>query len=350
MTKEFKVGIYIVLAIVILYWGINFLKGNDIFASSRVYYAIYDNTEGLTPAVSVAINGKQVGVIDDIYFHPDQSGRLVVRLKMQMDYPLPSDSKAKIHSSGLLGERNIQLMLGDSTTLAQDGDTLFATVEGSLTDAVNEQVAPIKAKAENLLASLDTAVTLLTGFLDDETRDNFRKSFASLQRTFTRLDQSSAILARYLEENEGNFDRFAQNLASITDNLKNNNENITMVLSNLNAITDSIQRANITGTFNKVNHAMTQLDSSLTKINNGQGTIGQLVNNPELYDNLEDAASSLNRLLLDIKYNPNKYVHFSMFGSKRTYNDQDIEEMEEELKRAKEQQAEEEKDKDKNRN
>lgn len=342
MSKEFKVGIYIVLTIVILYWGINFLKGNDIFASSRVYYAVYDNTEGLTPAVSVAINGKQVGFIDDIYFHPDKSGRLVVRMKMQMDYPLPADSKARIHSSGLLGERNIQLVLGDSLSLAQDGDTLFSAIEGSLTDAVNKQVAPIKAKAENLLASLDTAVTLLTGFLDQDTRDNFRKSFASLQRTFNRLDQSSAILARYLDENQGNFDRFAQNLASITDNLKNNNENITMVLNNLNAITDSLQKANITQTFGKVNHAMTQLDSSLTKINNGEGTIGQLVNNTKLYDNLEDASSSLNRLLLDIKYNPNKYVQFSMFGSKRSFTDEEIQEMEEELRQAKEERAKEE--------
>lgn len=350
ISKEFKIGFYIVLAILSLYWGVNYLKGNDIFASSEVYYAIYNNTEGLTKAKSVAINGYQVGLIDEIYFHPDKSGRLIVKLKMQMEYPVPIDSRAMIHSSGLLGERNIELILGDSTKLAQNGDTLRSSVEGSLTDAVNEQVAPIKAKAEKLLGSLDTAVTLLTGFLNEDTRDNFKKSFESLQRTFQRLDNSSAVLEAYLSQNQGNFDRFAQNLASITENLKNNDTNITKVLSNLNSITDSLQKANIKATFNKVDHSMAQLDEMLTKINNGEGTIGSLVNNEALYNDLDDAASSLNRLLLDIKYNPNKYLQFSVFGNKQYYTEEEIQKIEQEIKDNKKEDVIEEQDIDQKRN
>ena len=179
-SREFKVGFFIVLAISLFYWGFNYLKGNDVFAGSKMFYAIYDNTEGLAKAKSVQINGFQVGLIDDIYFHPDGSGRLVVKIKMELDYPIPSDSRAMIHSSGLLGERNIQLMIGKSTTLLTPGDTLASDTESSLGDAVNAQVAPIKAKTEKLLGSLDTAVTLLTGFLSADTRDNFKSSFERL--------------------------------------------------------------------------------------------------------------------------------------------------------------------------
>ncbi len=336
ISKEFKVGFFIVLAIAILYWGFNFLKGNDIFASGTSFYAVYNNTEGLTPAKAVQINGYQVGLIDKIYFHPDKSGRLVVKIKMQEEYPIPTNTKALIHSSGLLGEKNIQLILGTSTDYAVNGDTLLSGTEESLTDAVNAQVAPIKAKAEKLLGSLDTAATLLTGFLNEETRDNFKQSFESLNRTFMNLEKSSTLVEAYLQNNEQHFNSFMANLSSISANLKSNNENITKVLGNLSSITDSIQKANITETFLKVNHAVAQLDEVFSKINSGEGSLGELVNDPALYNNLEDATFSLNRLLLDIKYNPNKYLQFSVFGSNKTYSDDEIAEIEEELKRQKE--------------
>jgi len=343
-SREFKVGFFIVLAISLFYWGFNYLKGNDVFAGSKMFYAIYDNTEGLAKAKSVQINGFQVGLIDDIYFHPDGSGRLVVKIKMELDYPIPSDSRAMIHSSGLLGERNIQLMIGKSTTLLTPGDTLASDTESSLGDAVNAQVAPIKAKTEKLLGSLDTAVTLLTGFLSADTRDNFKSSFESLNQTFVRLDNASAVLESFLKNNEKHFNAIVGNFASISENLKSNNKNITAVLSNLEVVTDSLKRVNIVQTFAQLDHAVGQFDEIITKINNGEGTLGQLANNPELYTNLEDATSSLDRLLLDIKYNPNKYLQFSVFGTQKYYSDEEIQEIEKELKKRKKEQQKEESD------
>jgi len=348
ISKEFKVGFIIVVAISLFYWGFNYLKGNDVFASNTLFYAVYENTEGLTKAKSVQINGYQVGLIDDIYFHPDKSGRLVVRIKMQQDYPLPKDSKALIHSSGLLGERNIQLILGSSSELANYGDTLLPEVEGSLTEAVNAQVAPIKAKAEKLLGSLDTAVTLLTGFLNEDTKRNFKQSFESLNRTFESLDRSTVILEQFLAQNKGNFDKVAQNLASISSNLENNNENITKVLTNFSEISDSLKKVDIAKTFAKADHAIGELDDIIGKINRGEGTVGELINNPQLYNKLDDATSSLNRLLLDIKYNPNKYLQFSVFGTQKYYTDEEITEIEKELKEKRKRDAAEERDIDKN--
>ena len=221
ISREFKVGFYIVLALGILYWGINFLKGTDVFESGRVFYAVYDNTEGLTKAKAVQINGFQVGLIDDIYFHPNKTGKLVVKMLIQEEYPIAKNSVARIHSSGLLGEKTIALLLGNDAELAQNGDTLRSAIEGTLTDEVNKQVAPIKAKAEKLLGSLDTAVTLITGFLNEDTRNNFVRSFDNLRKTFENLEQSSDLLERYLAENKGSFDKLATNLESITTNSPN---------------------------------------------------------------------------------------------------------------------------------
>jgi phospholipid/cholesterol/gamma-HCH transport system substrate-binding protein len=346
ISKEFKVGFYIVLAIFIIYWGMNYLKGNDVFARDKVFYAIYDNTEGLTPAKSVVINGYAIGLIDAIYFHPDMSGRLVVKMKQLKDYPVPRNSVAKIHSVGFLGEKNIQLLLGDSQELLQNGDTLKAGFEVSLTDEVSAQVAPIKAKAENLLLSLDTVVGLLSGFLTPTTQRNFEASFESLKKTFDNLESTSDMLSKYLNNNHANFDKITNNLESISSTLASNNDNITQVLKNVNAITDSIKRLEFSASIKKFNNAMDQLEEVITKVNTGQGTASQIINNPDLYTNLEDATYSLNRLLLDLKYNPNKYLNFSIFGNSRYYTEEEIIELEKELKKRRKAEAAEEKDRD----
>jgi phospholipid/cholesterol/gamma-HCH transport system substrate-binding protein len=333
LSKEFKVGMYLVLAIFLLYWGVNYLKGNDVFARDTVFYAIYDNTEGLAPAKSLEINGYQIGLIDNIYFHPDQSGRLIVKLKQLKPYPIPKNSIARIHSAGFLGEKNIQLILGDSKELAQSGDTLISGFDLSLTEEVSAQVAPIKAKAETLLASLDTVVGLLSGFLSPNSQKNFEKSFESLKNTFANLEKSSTILNNYLTGNEASFQRITANLESISRELSSNSSNITRAIKNVANITDTINQINIGQTMKKVDHAVAMLDEVMFKINSGVGTTGELVNNNVLYENLEDATYSLNRLLLDIKYNPNKYFNVSLFGNTRYYTEEEILEIEKEMKK-----------------
>jgi len=346
ISKEFKVGFYIALAIFIIYWGMNYLKGNDVFARDKVFYAVYDNTEGLTPAKSVVINGFPIGQIDAIYFHPDLSGRLVVKMKQLKEYPVPRNSIAKIHSVGFLGEKNIQLILGDSQELLQYGDTLKGGLEASLTDEVSAQVAPIKAKAENLLLSLDTVVSLLSGFLTPTTQRNFESSFESLKNTFDNLESTSNILSKYLNDNHANFDKITKNLESISTTLASNNDNINQVLSNVNVITDSIKRLDFSATINKFNNTLVQLDEVITKVNTGDGTAGQIINNPDLYTNLEDATYSLNRLLLDLKYNPNKYLNFSIFGNSRYYTEEEINDLEKELKKRRKAEAAETRERD----
>ena len=332
LSREFKVGIYIVAAIGMLYWGLNYLKGNDVFASGTIFYAVYDNTEGLTKAKAVQINGYQVGLVDEIYFHPDRSGRLIVKIKMQEDYPISRNTVAAIHSIGFLGEKSIELRLGDSSEMAITGDTLSSGSEASLTEEVNNQVAPIKAKAERLFGSLDTAATLLTGFLTEDTRKNFVQSFDNLSKTFANLENTSDVLNKFMVNNQESFNRLAKNVESISHTLASNDKNINATLKNMNSITDSLSRINVKATFDNLNSAVNELNDMVAKINSGQGSLGEFIYDDRLYENLNGATESLDRLLLDIKYNPNKYFNVSLFGTKRYYTEDEIKDIEKEIK------------------
>ncbi len=328
ISREFKVGGLIIISILLMYWGINYLKGNDIFKENRYYYAIYDNIEGLTVNKPVNINGLQVGQITDIYFHPDLSGRLVVVFDISSKYPIPSNTVAKIHSIGFLGERAIALSLGNSFDMIRPGDTLYSGVESNLTDAVSQQLAPIKEKTEKLLGSLENVIDLLTGFLNKKTQQDFVNTVVNLRQTFENLEKSSESLNRMITANEDSINKFIGNLTFLSQTLAENGDNLNNIMSNFSNISDTIAQANISATIIKLNQVMTRTDSIMTKINNGEGTIGLLVNDPELYDKLADASSSLDRLLLDIKYNPNKYLQFSVFSSKTRLTENEIDELE----------------------
>ena len=311
-----------------MYWGVNFLKGNDIFKEKRFYYAVYENIEGLTVNKPVNINGLKVGQITDIYFHPDLSGRLIVVLDINSEYPIPSNSVAKIYSLGILGERAIALDLGNSFDMIIPGDTLYSGVESNLADAVSQQLAPLKDKAEDLLGSLDTVITRLTGFLNEKTQQDFIGTVVNLRKTFENLEASSESLRYMIEANEDSIGKFISNLTSLSNTLAANGDNLNNIMTNFSNISDTIAQANISETIIKLNEVMIRTDSIMGKINNGEGTIGMLINDPELYNNLADASNSLDRLLLDIKYNPNKYLQFSVFSSKTRLSETEIEELE----------------------
>ena len=329
ISREFKVGGLIVISILLMYWGVNFLKGNDIFQEKRYYYAVYENIEGLTVNKPVNINGLKVGQITNIYFHPDLSGRLVVVFDISSEYPIPSNTVAKIHSIGFLGERAIALSLGNSFDMIRPGDTLYSGVESNLTDAVSQQIAPIKEKTEKLLGSLENVIDLLTGFLNKKTQQDFVATVVNLRETFENLEKASESLNHMISANEDSISKFIGNLTSLSQVLAANGDNLNNIMTNFSNISDTIAQANISETIIKLNDVMTRTDSIMGKINNGEGTIGMLINDPELYNNLADATSSLDRLLLDIKYNPNKYLQFSVFSSKTRLSEQEIEELEE---------------------
>ena len=190
IKKTTKIGILTIGSLAILIWGVNYLKGRDLFRSEKIYYARYHNVGGLEPSSDVRLNGFKVGYVRDIYFKEDRSGDLMVKLAINKHFEIPKGTVAEIVSTDLLGSRSVRLTLGKSNEYYQPYDTLRTSVEAGLKQQVSEELAPIKAKAENLLASLDSAITVVTYVFNERTRDNLRESFAHINNTILNLEES----------------------------------------------------------------------------------------------------------------------------------------------------------------
>lgn len=322
-----------VICALLLYWGVNFLTGSDIFASNNKIYGVYDHTQGLEPGRTVNINGHRIGIVESIDFAPDQSGNLIVTFLLSTNYPIPTNSMAII-ASDVLGNKRVDIVLGEGTSeVIAPGDTIATGVQPGLTEAVNEQLAPLKAKTEKLLGSLDTALALFQGFLNEETRANFSSSFQGLSESIDNLNTITREVGGYVKTNHSRFDSITANLDRLTATLANNSGKLDTIFTNFATLSDSLAKSNIKQTIDQLAIATTTANEILTKVNDGEGTLGELINDRELYDQLNKATESLDRLLLDLRYNPNRYIEFSIFGSSPRYSPEDIDSLEAERQR-----------------
>ena len=333
VRKEVKTGILVILSLTLLYWGLNFLKGIDIFHKRIEYYAVYDRVDGLTVSNPVQINGFTVGSVRSINFMDDNSGRIIVRMEItEITFKLPKYTVSRIGSTDLLGSKTIKLILGTEVDdFHEPGDTLRSSVEASLSEEVNSQILPLKLKAEELLSSLDTLVGVVHAILDKQARDNLSASFESIKNALKTFETVAMRTDSMISSEKAKIAQIMTNFQSISNNLRNNNENVTRILDNLAYISDSIARSDITATINNAGLAFGNAAEIIEKVNQGEGSLGQLINNDSLYFHLEASARDLDRLLIDIEEHPNRYVQVSIFGKK----DKD-KKMEEKAKKQKE--------------
>ncbi len=315
LSKEIKAAIIVISGLAALIWGFNFLKGRNLFSRQRTFHAIYRQVDGLQNGNPVMINGYKVGQVGEIHFLVD--GRLMVNIVVDADVKIPKNSVARIGSSDLLGSKNLQVVLKNQIQLAQDGDTLQAENQASMADEVNSQIKPIKEKAENLLATTDSILTTIQYVFNKTTRDNISSSFASIERTLRSLEHSSYALDTLMYTQQSRLKNIFGNVESISFNLKNNNEKIGKIFSNISSVSDSLVKSNFTATIRNANSVLEKSALVMDKINKGKGSMGLLINNDSLYNNLSAASADLDKLIIDIKANPKKYVHFSFFGGAR---------------------------------
>lgn len=330
--KEVKIGVLLVTSIALLFWGLNYLKGNDIFSKSRKFYAIYPRVDGLGVSNPVIINGFQVGKVDNIYLHPSNSGDLIVRFSIgNEELFIPQDTRAKIVSSDILGSKSIQLIIGDSRDPIHSEDTMLSDIENTLTEQVNQQILPLKRKAEGLIQTVDSAIIAVSAIFNKGARDDLNASFASIKVSLQVFEETMVELEGMVSDERENIHRIFVHVESITQNLSNNNEQLSRTIKNFADISDTLAQANLKMVVDNANKAMLDLSEITAKINKGEGSLGMLMNNDTLYNNLEVAASDLSNLLIDMKLNPERYVHFSVFGRKESTSDKkEILEMEEE--------------------
>lgn len=317
-SKITKIGILIVVAIAMMVWGVSYLKGKDIFKHENVFHVIYQDVNGLSVSNAVLINGFKVGQVVDIEYIPDTLDRFLVSFMVEEKYRLRKGSVAEVFSQDLMGTRAVRIIQSRDTTFHKDGDTLYSAIEETLKEQVNMQIAPLKKKAESLISSLDSAIIVVRSIFNEKTQENLRKTFASIKVTIANLESATFKIDTLLATERYTIARIFSNVDSITGNLKNNNDKISTILTNFSSISDSLAKADIAATLGKADSALFQFNEIITSINNGEGTVGQLINNDTLYQNIENASYHLSRLMRDMHENPKRYLHFSLLDVGKT--------------------------------
>jgi len=313
IRKEVTIGLSFAGTIILFIWGFNFLKGTDLFSPKREFFALYNNVGGLVVSNPVVISGVKVGTISSVKFHPGDNGLVVVKMLLTTDFPIPSDSRAKIYSSDLMGSKAVEIVLGGNAALAASGDTLTGEIATGLTDQLVSELVPLKDRAEAMMVHADSVLVALNNVLTPSSQEKLRHTLVSLDKTMIQVEGMTTRLNTILGNQQLSIEGILKNTESFTANLKANNQNITKLIANLERVSDSLASAPLGRTLNELEGTVARANLLLKGIEEGQGTAGQLLKSDSLYKALNRSALNLEVLLKDLKENPERYVKFSLF-------------------------------------
>lgn len=302
ITREIKTAILVITSIVVCLWGYSFLKGKNLFDSNRNFYVVYDNVEGLSPSAPITINGLVVGKINSIEIQKN-TGKLLVEMQIKNDFAISKSSIASIYEPGFIGGKQIAIIPNfKDTSIAQSGDYLQGDVKQGLTAKLEDKLAPIQERLDKVLANADVMLTSVNNVLDPATQANLKSTVAELNKTLTHFSAASANVDKLLADNKGKLDH------TIT--------NIDKVSTNFAKMSDTLAKANLGKTIKNLETTLANVDKIMLDLQAGKGTMGKLLKDEAMYKNLAGASKQLELLLGDMKLNPKRYVHFSLFGKK----------------------------------
>lgn len=317
LSKEVKTGIVVVVAIALGVYGFNYLRGTDLFKKSFTLYAVYNRSEGVIEANPILINGYKVGQVQKLELKHNKNGyKVLMTLMLTEKVNIPKGSHAKIVSSDLLGSKAIEINFSDSSVMVSNGDTLLPDVEDDLKTAVDKRIAPLQKKAENLISSIDSVMQVVQQVMNANVRASLVTSFENIKTTIQSLQHTAFNLDTLTTTQQSKIILILDKLQSITGNIEKNNDKIGNILTNFSNISDSLAKANLKQTIETTNLALSQANDILTQINTGKGTIGKMLKNDSIYNNLNKASEDLDKLVKDLRINPERYVHISVFGRK----------------------------------
>lgn len=317
ISKEFKIGIIVTSAIGLFLWGFNFLKGNDLFNQKYILYAVYPKIDGLIEANPLLVNGFKVGQINKITL-TKVNGEYAVLVKFLLteDIQIPKHSIARSVSSDLLGSKAVEIVYSKEPEFVKSGDTLYAENEEGLKSAVSKQLAPLQAKAVSLLSSIDSVMTVVQYILNTKTRDNLDKSFESIKKAIQSLEQTAYKLDDLMATEKAKISSVLTKLNSLAGMLEKNTGKIDNIIGNFSNLSDSLSKSNLKSAITEADKTLQELNKLVAQINAGQGTLGKLAKNDSLYNNLNKASDDLDKLMKDLRINPERYIHFSVFSRK----------------------------------
>ena len=302
-SRELKTGIIVIGGLLLFILGFSFLKSTPIFDDSKVFYAVYDHVGGLQSGTQVSINGLSVGSVSSIQFK-GQSGQLLVTFTVDSSFEFSKNSTAELYDTGIIGGKGIQIVpVFDGAPVAQSGDTLRTDTRPGLTELVQQKLTPLQLKVEGAVSNADSLLMNFNDVLDEATKQSLRQSIQSLNTVVKNFEESTATLNELLQKNQHQID------SSIT--------NINTLSGNFAMISDSLAQAGLGSTVENLQETVSNLNAVLAKMNSGEGSLGKLMNDKQLYDNLTEVSRELDLLLQDFRLNPKRYVNVSVFGKKQ---------------------------------
>jgi phospholipid/cholesterol/gamma-HCH transport system substrate-binding protein len=303
LTKEIKAGLIVVLGITALILGFSYLKSNSLLGKSTTLYAVYDHVGGLQSGTAVSLNGFSVGTIDDITFL-DETGKLMVSFTLITDLPIPADSKAELYDTSVLGGKGLQVILGTpGSAIAQNGDTLTSMVKMGMTDRITELMEPLEAKVNSAIVETDLLMKNLNQLLDTDSQALLRETLKNFSETSASLKTITQNVSENLTANERALGTILENTAELT--------------SNLSKVSQALNEADLKSLMTDLDESISATKEILEGIKNGEGAVGQIFTNQELYVSLTSNLNQLEWLLQDLRLNPKRYLSVSVFGKKQ---------------------------------
>ncbi|AHW62454.1 phospholipid/cholesterol/gamma-HCH transport system substrate-binding protein [Draconibacterium orientale] len=312
-AKYTKLGILIVFSLAALIWGLSFLKGNDIFKQNDYYHVYYNRVDGLVKSNDVTLNGFKIGQVTDLKFAPDNSGRLIVSFAVNSSFKIPVNSTARIISSDIMGTRSIEIVYSGENEMYKSNDTIPGSIEAGLKDQVSMQVLPLKNKAEELLSTVDSAITVLTIIFNEDARENLTTSFAKINQTVENIEATTADLQEIMASEKGNVKNIVSNIEELTATFKNNAAEFEATIQNLNRFSDTLANVSVTPVLNNLANASAELENILEKLNSDDNSAGLLLNDDDLYQSINTLSENMGFLIGDIQQNPKRYLQVSAF-------------------------------------
>jgi phospholipid/cholesterol/gamma-HCH transport system substrate-binding protein len=304
LSYEIKTALLVMSGIFLFIVMINYLKSNDIFVSDRSFFAIYEDVEGVSTGTPVTISGFNVGSVQDISFYGDDA-KLLLKFRVENDFEFSSNSIAQIYETGLIGGKALAIIPVNGKNLAISGDTLQSDIAPGLTELVNDKLSPLQEKIESMVVSADSLLIAVNSVFDIETKQNLTSSIENFSATIQSAKKSVDVLEEVLGNNENRLNSIILNADQSFKNLSNLSENF----DELDLVIENLSKSS------------TNINSITSEIKAGNGLVNKVIYDEMFVESLDQISSNINLLLEDLRMNPKRYVHFSLFGKKnKTYS------------------------------
>jgi len=302
ISREIKTAVIGIGGILLFILGYSYLKSSSLFENNKTLYVVYSHVGGLQPGTAVSINGFTVGKVNSVGFH-DASGNLLVTFSVDDSFEFSKNSTAELYDTGIIGGKGIQILPAfDQGPIAKAGDTLVSSIKPGVTELVQQQLSPLQNKVENVISHADSLLVNINTVMDGRTKNDLKQSIERLHQLIANTEKTTEMLSELIVTNKTALEGSIQNVHRITEDLA--------------MLTDSISQMGLTTTFQKLSNTAASLDQIIAGIQAGEGSLGKLTKDAEMYEYLTKTSRELSLLLQDLRLNPKRYINVSVFGKK----------------------------------